>query len=416
MNILFVHQSFPGQYRHIIKALALQGGHTIVGLGVNNLSEEIPSSVVYIKYPLLRGNINDVPEFLTDMDSKIIRAESCAEAAFKLKTQGFKPDLICAHPGWGEVLFIKDVWPQIPLLCYQEFFYNAFGFDYDFDSEFQSQSFDDWRYTARLVTKNANPLLSLHYSDWNITPTQFQLSCFPSIYHSKFSVIHDGIDTSLASPNSSLKKLQLKSGATLTKEDQVITFVNRSLEPYRGCHSFIRAIPTLLERNKSSHIVVVGNQTGVSYGSGPANTTWKSIFLSEIEGSYDPSRVTFTDWLSYPDFINLLQLSACHVYLTYPFVLSWSLLEAMSIGVPIVASSTAPVKELIIHEQNGLLFDFFSTSELCEAVTRVLSDSDLSSHISNNAQTLIRTQYSLEQCIPSHLSLMQLVAQKALGY
>jgi glycosyltransferase involved in cell wall biosynthesis len=413
MRLLFIHQSFPGQYRHILRALAAQGGHQLVGLGIAELSEPIPEGVAYLRYNLSRGNTPGVHEWLLDLDSKLIRGEACASAAAQLRDQGFQPDLICAHPGWGEALFLREIWPNVPLLSYQEFFYQARGVDYDFDPELQGQP--DWRDCARLRFKNANPLLMLQASSWNVTPTQFQRSTFPQEWQSRISVIHDGIDTQLAAPDLAVAPLTLPDGTQLCPGESTITFVNRRIEPYRGCHTFIRAIPELQRRHPQARIVVVGATAGVSYGKPAPGDRWRDVFLQEIEGSYNPERVHFTGALAYGPFLQLLKLSACHVYLTYPFVLSWSLLEAMSTGLPIVGSATAPVQEVICHGENGLLVDFFSSADLADAVSTLLVDRALATRLGERARALVLEQFSLQQCVPRQLALIQLVASGALS-
>lgn len=412
MNILFIHQSFPSQYRHIIRALAAHGGHRLVGLGISALSEPLPEGVVYVRYNLTRGNTPGLHEWLLDFDSKLIRGEACANAAAQLRDQGFVPDLICAHPGWGEALFVRDVWPAAPLLCYQEFFYNVRGVDYDFDPELQGTP--DWPACARLRLKNANPLLMLQSSSWNITPTRFQRSTFPDAWQSRISVIHDGIDTQLAAPDPAVSPLTLPDGTVLTLGEATITFVNRRIEPYRGCHTFIRAIPEIQRRNPQARIVVVGATEGVSYGKPAPGDRWRDVFLEEIHGSYSPDRLHFTGPLNYGSFLQLLKLSACHVYLTYPFVLSWSLLEAMSTGLPIVGSATAPVQEVIRHGETGLLVDFFSPADLADAVSTLLNDRVLASRLGEQARQLVLDGFSLEQCVPRQLALLQLVASGVL--
>ena len=413
MNILFIHQSFPGQYRHILRALASQGKHRIVGMGIAELSEPLPNGVTYLRYGLTRGNTPGLHEWLLDVDSKLIRGEACATAASTLSANGFVPDIICAHPGWGEALFVRDVWPNVPLLCYQEFFYNARGVDYDFDPELQGVP--DWKSCARLRLKNTNPLLMLQASSWNVTPTLFQRSTFPSEWHSRISVIHDGIDTDLAAPNPSLVSFTLPDGTVLSQGDEIITFVNRRIEPYRGCHTFIRAIPQIQRLHPQARIVVIGENEGVSYGNPAPGDSWRDVFLHEIEGSFNPDRVHFCGSLPYGKYLKLLQLSRCHVYLTYPFVLSWSLLEAMSIGLAIVGSSTAPVKEVISHGHTGLLVDFFSPSALADSVSTLLTDRSLASKLGNNARQLVFDRYSLQGCVPRQLALIELVASGALS-
>ena len=411
MRILFVHQSFPAQYLHVVRALASQG-HQLVGLGIEPLTEPIPESVTYLRYGLSRGTGQDVHPWAAETEAKVIRAEACARAAHQLREQGFVPDLICAHPGWGEALFLRDVWPEAPLLSYQEFYYNARGFDYDFDPELQGPL--EWEACAKLRMKNANPLLMLEASSWNVTPTAFQRSSFPAHVRDRISVIHDGIDTSIAAPDPKAVPIQLSSGTTLASTDTIITFVNRRIEPYRGCLPFIRSIPAIQKACPEAHIVVVGGHEGTAYGKEPPTGTWLDLSLAQIQGQYDTSKVHFTGNLAYAHFLHLLKLSSCHVYLTYPFVLSWSLLEAMSTGLPIVGSSTAPVQEVIRDGINGLLVDFFSPDQLANAVTEILRNRERADSLGKAARESILANYSLERCVPRHLQLMQLVSDRVL--
>lgn len=413
MKLLFVHQGFPGQYIHILRALSSQAGHQVVGLGMEKPDLKIPKGIHYFRYGVNRSNQAGLHPWVQDIETKVIRAEACAEAAIQLRKKGFLPDLICGHPGWGELLFLKDIWPDVPLLTYQEFFYNAHGFDYDFDSEIQGQV--DWRASARIRMKTANQLLNLEISNWSITPTQFQRNTFPKAWHNCISVIHDGVDTNKACPASSPKPVSLDDGTILRPDEKIITFVNRNLEPYRGCHTFIRAIPEIQRLAPDAKIVIVGKTTGVSYGAVCPHGEWKDYFLAEITGQYDPARVVFVGNVPYETFIPLLQLSQAHVYLTYPFVLSWSLLEAMSCGCAVVGSNTAPVQEVIDNRKNGLLVDFFNPKELAEAVAEVLNNRTLADELGQSARNTVVQHYELTGCLQRQMALMDLVANRAIG-
>jgi len=415
VRILFVHQNFPGQYIHIIKRLARHGQHQMVALGINALDRGrgIPDSLNHFRYRLDRGNTQGVHPLVMETETKIIRAEGCARAAEQLKAKGFMPDLICAHPGWGESLFLKAIWPDSPLLCYQEFFYNEHGFDSNFDPEFQEER--SWQDQAKLTMKNAYLHLTLEQADWNVSPTHFQASSFPEHWRRKISVIHDGVDLREAVPNPSPLPLTLPDGTVLEKGQPIVTFVNRCLEPYRGCHTLIRSIPELQRLAPEARLVIVGQTQGVSYGAACPDGEWKDRYLAEIEGKFDPSRVHFTGTLPYSQFVPLLQLSACHIYLTYPFVMSWSLLEAMACGCAVVGSDTAPVREVIRHGHNGLLVNFFSPNDLAAAVAEVLTDRDRAVAFGAAARDTVERTYDLDACVTRQLALMDLVASRSIN-
>ena len=415
MRILFIHQNFPGQYLHIVQRLAQHGNHQLVALGINDLDKNrpIPDSLNYFRYRIERGNTSGIHPLVMETETKMIRAEGCARAAEQLKLKGFTPDVILAHPGWGEPMFLKTIWPDSPLLCYQEFFYNEHGFDSNFDAEFQEDR--SWGAQAKLIMKNAYLHLTLEQSDWNVSPTHFQASSFPPFWRQRISVIHDGVDTERAKPNPSPDPLTLPDGTVLEAGQPIVTFVNRRLEPYRGCHTFIRAIPLLQEQCPEARIVIVGETKGVSYGAACEEGEWGDRFLAEIDGRYDPSKVHFTGTLPYASFIPLLQLSACHVYLTYPFVMSWSLLEAMACGCAVVGSDTAPVREAIRHGKNGLLVDFFLPGDLATAAAELLWDRKRARAFGAAARETVQRTYELNACVSRHLALINLVASGSIG-
>ena len=413
MNYLFIHQNFPGQFCHIASELAEQG-HQVIGLGINEADKNKPlhEKVNHIRYKLHKATTKEAHHLVRETEAKTIRGEACAMACEQLKAKGFKPDVIYGHPGWGELLFIKAVWPDVPLICFQEYFYNEEGFDNNFDMEFAQER--NLLRRSSLIMKNAYLYLTLEQADWNVSPTHFQASTYPDKWKNKFSVIHDGINTKVAKPASERVSVKLKDGTKLNSGDQVVTFINRRLEPYRGCHTMIRAIPQIQKNNPKAHIVLMGAEKGTSYGASCTDGEWKDKFLKEIKGQYDPSMVHFTGSISYSQYIKLLQISSAHVYLTYPFVLSWSLMEAMAVGCPIVGSDTAPIREVIQHAYNGVLFDFFSPSDLSDSVSDLLKHKELGMYYGKNARQDILDKYNLEDCIQKQLTLIKMVQQKNL--
>lgn len=325
----------------------------------------------------------------------------------ELKKSGYYPDIIIAHPGWGESLFLKDIWPKAKLGIYCEFFYAMHGADVNFDPEFPSL---DEGEACRLRLKNLNSLLHFEGADAGLSPTYWQASTFPEPFRSKISVSHDGIDTNLIKPNPDIH-ITLNGNTKLTKKDEVITFVNRNLEPYRGYHIFMRSLPEILKNRPQARILIVGGDS-VSYGSKPKiNKSWKDIFIEEIRpkiSDRDWERVFFLGNIPYNAYIALLQVSSVHVYLTYPFVLSWSLLEAMSAGCCIVASDTAPVREVIKDDKNGLLIDFFDHKKISDTVSFLLANHEKRQVFGLAARQEAKAKYDLNTiCLSEQLKWVQ---------
>jgi len=394
MKILIVHQNFPGQFRHLIPKLVQDRRNEVVGFTMNDYQGH--ASLPMVRYQAAKGTARDVHPWVAETETKVIRGDAAFRAALKLKDQGFEPDLILAHPGWGESLFLKQVWPQAKLVIYCEFYYAQEGADVGFDPEFARNDPSD---ACRLRLKNVNNLLHFEMADAGISPTEWQKSTFPEPFRSKIEVVHDGINTSVLKPN---PDVWLKLGdRRLTREDQIITFVNRNLEPYRGYHVFMRALPAILKRHPKVRVVIVGGD-GVSYGAKPPQgKTWKQMFLDEVKSDLDLSRVHFLGHIPHAHFVSLLQLSTVHVYLTYPFVLSWSLLEAMSCGCAIVASDTKPLHEAITHEQTGMLTPFFDPAALAEQIDNLLQDSQKRQQLGLAARAAAIERYDLNTvCLP----------------
>lgn len=407
MRILFVHQNFPGQFKHLAPALSKRGHHVSA---FGTATRPPRSDLVYHTYQPVRTSSRQIHPWASDFETKVIRAEACMHAAQALARTGYVPDVIYGHPGWGELLFLRELWPQTPQIHYLEFFYRSQGQDLGFDPEFGQPSLDQ---RARLRAKNANLLLNMDSMDLGVTPTAWQFSTLPSAYQPRTHTIHDGIDTQTLVPHP-VRPTQWRRGNgqawPLHADTPVVTFVARNLEPYRGYHQFMRALPQLMRKVPKAQIMIVGGDT-VSYGASPKEGTWKQRFFSEVAQDIDTSRVHFLDRLPYSELISLLRISNAHVYLTYPFVLSWSMLEAMSLGAPIVASNTAPVRDVIEHGRNGLLFDFFDPNALADAVVHCLNEPALQRKLGAAGRQTIVERYDLQTVsLPQQLALLEAYA------
>ena len=404
MNVAFVHQNFPGQFKHLAPHLA-GAGHTVCALGIDGPG--LPG-IDLRRYKPARATSRHSHPWAQEFETKVIRGEACASAALALKNEGFTPDLIVANPGWGESLFLKDVWPQAKMLALLEFFYAAHGLDFDFDPEFYKP--DPGR-DAKLRVKNAHLLLALADMDCGLSPTEFQKSTLPLPFRDRVRVIFDGIDTNVVRPDPTASLAV--DGRTLRAGDEVLTFVNRNLEPYRGYHIFMRALPAILEARPNAAAVIVGGD-GVSYGAAaPEGKTWKQIFLDEVKDRLPLERVHFVGRLAYAEYLKVLQVSACHVYLTYPFVLGWSCIEALAAGCLVVGSRTAPVEEAIEHGKNGLLVDFFDADALAKSVVDCLAHPARYSALRAAARQSALERYDLARvCLPQQVELLMQLARQ----
>lgn len=401
MKILFVHQNFPGQYLHLARHLAGNPDNEVVFI-TQRVDGSLPG-VKKLVYKPTRSVTPNVHHYLRDTEAGILNAQAVARVALDLKKSGFIPDVMLGHNGWGEPWYLKEVFPQSPLIGYFEFFYRLEGADVGFDSS-GPPIFDTG---PRVRTKNVGNLMGLDAVDFGQCPTQWQKSRYPERYQAMLKVVHEGIDTELVAPNPHASLPIPGTDIVLTKNNEVVTYVARNLEPYRGFPYFMRSLPVILEQCPKAHVVIVGGDE-TSYGAAlPKGQTYRQKLLDELGSSLDTSRLHFMGRVPYPTFLTILQISSAHVYLTYPFVLSWSMLEAMSAGCIVLGSKTAPVEEVIRDGENGFLVDFFQPAEIAERVVDVLKDRDAFLPISKNARRTIVENYDLKSiCLPAQLRLL----------
>lgn len=388
MNIVFIHQNFPGQFRHIAKNLASDPANCVISIS----QEHAPriKGLHCVTYKPVRKTTKGIHPYIESTEAYVLNGQGVARALLVMKQKGFRPDVIFAHTGWGEALYIKDVFPDCRVVGLFEFFYRAHGADVGFDPEYPL----DLDGALRVRTRNAIHLLSLDAVDLGVTPTRWQRSVFPSEYWPKLSVVHEGVNTALKSVINN-PVLQLPDGKLLTADDQVVTYVARNLEPYRGFHIFMRSVEEISERYPKAHIVILGGDD-VSYSGRLGNgETYRQRALNEVK--IDKARVHFLGRVPYETYLNVLGISSAHVYLTVPFVLSWSMLEAMSAGCLVIGSDTSPVQEVISHGENGILVDFFSTDEISSAVGLALERPDDYSELREAGRQTIIDNYSIAQ-------------------
>ncbi|MFC3084711.1 glycosyltransferase [Tabrizicola soli] len=400
MKLLFVHQNFPAQFLHLAPEMQ-RLGHDVRAL--TDAANRNPSPV-----PLLRYDFKPAPvepqhtrlgrNYTTMSD----RGVTVARFARQLRAQGYVPDVIYGHSGWGETLFLKEVWPEARLLVFAEFYYRGEGADSGFDPEFQRRGFDQ----AMIAQGRAAHLgQALLHADRGISPTLWQADSHPPALRRLIEVIFDGVDCDRLAPDPAAR-FTLPDGRQLRRGDEVLTFVNRNLEPYRGYHIFMRALPAVLAARPQARVVIVGGD-GVSYGQPPKEGTWKDVFLDEVKDRLDLSRVHFTGKLPYDRLVDLIHVSRAHAYLTYPFVLSWSMVETLAAGTLVIGSDTAPVAEVIQDGVNGRLVDFFDVRGWSDALADALARPEAYLQMRETARQMAREQYDLRSvCLPRQVELL----------
>lgn len=415
MKILFIHPNMPGQYKHLARIMAADKNNQVVFITKEKPDVNIPN-VVKVEYRQTREVSPEMHRYLINFERAVYQGQEVWRVCKKLKQEGFTPDVICIHPGWGDGLFLKDIYHNVPILSFLEFYYRANGGDVGFVPkdyfpavvEDEATPDDD----ARVRIKNACNLFNLEICDWGITPTHWQQIQNPQLFRSKISVLHDGIDTEKVTPAKGNESLRLPNGKILTAKDEVVTYISRNFEPYRGFPTVMRAFKEILKRRPNCHIVCVGAD-GVSYGKHPpAGQTYRRMLLEELKP--DMSRLHFIGYLPYDDMLNVLRISSAHIYLTVPFVLSWSMMESMAAECLMICSRTAPVLEVAEHEKNALLVDFFDHMQTVAAVERALDpkNREQMQAIRKAARQTIIEKYDFKKLLPMHVRLIQDVAAR----
>jgi glycosyltransferase involved in cell wall biosynthesis len=409
VKFLFIHQNFPGQFLHLVRHLVAMREHEIVFITEANANAI--EGVRKVPYMKPRPASGDTHIAARELDVAARRAEIVGRTANSLKELGFTPDIIIGHQGWGEMLNLPDVYPGVPTLGYMEFYYQTDGADVVFDPEYPIDPAD----FPRIRAKNAINHIALNLSGHGVTPTRWQLSTYPDWAQKRIELMWEGVNLDLCSPDEKARHAPLKIGdMTIRRTDTLVTYVSRDLEPYRGVHTMVRALPAMLRARKNLKVVMVGGD-GVSYGApAPNGRTWREMFLKEVGDQIDVSRIVFPGRIEYATYLAMLRRSDVHVYLTYPFVASWSLREALASGCAIVGSDTEPVREFITHGRNGLLTSFFDPQDLADAVLKVVEDKRLDQKLRTGARRYAERNLSMGDYLQAYTRKIELLTGRSL--
>ncbi len=402
MKAILIHPRGPGQFLRLAPHLAARGWD--VTLLSETVDRHVPDvRIVRHRAERARRDTSALARNMAVPEHHIRVGYKVAETLDALARNEGRPDVIFGHIGWGSMLFAKDVLPTTPMLGYCEYFFRAEGGDVGFDPH-EPVTLDD---RQRLRLRNLGQLVTLDAIDASVSPTRWQRSRYPKPYRETMGLCHDGVDTVLCRPNPSAR-LKLPSGRVLRHGDPVVTYAARDLEPYRGFPQFMRAAAMVARRRPDAVFVVAGGD-GVSYGRpSPDGRSWRDIMLDET--GIDPDRVVFLGKVPHSQLLALFQISAAHVYLTYPFVLSWSVLEAMSCGAPVIGSATPPVREVLADGVNGLLADFFDPDALAGTIREALDHPERMRPLRSAARTTVMRRFALASCLQRQTSALEKLA------
>jgi glycosyltransferase involved in cell wall biosynthesis len=401
LKFLFVHQNYPGQFLHIVRHLVAANRHEVVFI-----TEPNPNEIQGVrKVPYVRPKLDSSETHIAarELDNGVKRAETVFKTAYGLKHLGYTPDIIIGHHGWGEMLNLRDVWPDSPMLGYFEFYYQHDKADVGFDPEFPADPLD----YPRIRAKNAINHVALNLGCAGQTPTQWQRSTYPDWAQPKIDLVWEGVDLEICSPDPNAHKKTLKVGdMTIRPSDKLVTYVSRDLEPYRGFHTMMRTLPDLMRARKDLKVVMVGGD-GISYGAAPRQGgTWREAMLAEVGKDIDMDRVVFPGRVPYSTYLAALRRSDAHVYLTYPFVASWSLREALAIGCPVIGGDTETVREFITHGDNGLLAPTVDSQALARTILGLLEDKILTRKLRANARAYAERRLAMADYLGSYCDLI----------
>jgi glycosyltransferase involved in cell wall biosynthesis len=374
-GVLFVHNNFPAQFRDLATTLVAAG---VPCAALGGMEAPGLAGMRLIRCPLQRGSTPGMLPLAVRAEADLIRGRGAYAAAQALRAEGFDPAVIVGHPGWGETVLLSEVFPDAKQVLFAEFFYKGRGSDIDFDPEFITPSEDT---LLNGKTKNAVLALALSDADLIVSPTPFQASLLPSVFAGRVRILHEGVDTDAIRPGPA-EPFALDNGQMIQPGTPVITHVNNKLEPLRGLHIFLRALPRLLDEVPDAQVLIVGQPQTRGYGgTAPDDLTWKELCLRGLEGRLDPAQVHFLGRVPHARMLSALKLSTAHVYYSYPFVLSWSVIEAMAAGGYVIGSDTAPLRDAIKDGVNGRLLPFFDVDALSGVLIEACRDPSASAEL-----------------------------------
>lgn len=343
MHILFLHGNYPAQFHLQARILAADPRHRVV---FATEREEVPREQIFPGLELLtlkphRPPSQAIHPYLVAHEEAVLLGQAVVRQLMTLKDQGFLPRLVVFHAGRGLGLFLRTLLPEATLVAYCEWYFKPA----DLPWLWGAAPLDS---VLRIGLRNQVLLQELVEADLAITPTDWQRRQFPTALQPRLEVVFDGVDTSFFQPADAAApaaplRLQPEGGATALEigpEAIVLSYTTRGMEPLRGFPEFMRALPGLLAAFPALQVVIAGrDRQAYSYAAPSHGGSWKEHLLAELGPFPGRERVHFTGLIPYGQLRALLQRTDLHVYLSRPYVTSWSLFQAAACGAPIAMNS-----------------------------------------------------------------------------
>ena len=390
MKYLFVHDAFPGQFIHLLRHLHGQSGGEIMAASRKGSSLDLPIEQI----------IYDMPKSATGLGARQAASALGVDLFQKLAPyakEGYRPDFILSHASSGAAMYLRDLFPDARFTSFLEWYYQ----NPPVTGAKNAQAFH--RVTAANSARNGILAAEFDVADAAYAPTRFQRSQFPAKWQHFIEVCHEGIDTNKFKPNPTAT-FEV-AGKTFSADDEIITYAARGMERTRGFPEFMKAVAEVQKQRPNTHVLIAGADRQCYDPGGRGKPGLKS--WAERKVDYDPERTHFVGLIKEPQFIKMLQVSSVHIYASIPFVLSWSCLNAMSVGVPVIASDNAPVQEVITDGENGVLLDAADTPKLVQRINEVLDDRATAQQLGAAARDTIVRRFELAACVDRQLRLVQ---------
>ena len=402
MHVLFVHRNFPAQFGHVARHLIHQRGWRCTFVSETPAGDV--DGIRKIHYKPQGGATKATHYCSRTFENGVWHAAGVYESVRALRDE-LAPDLIVGHSGFGSTLFLPELWPGVPVINYFEYFYRPHGSDLDFRPEWPAPPESFLRSRAR----NAMILLDLEYCTAGYSPTRWQHSLLPAAYAHKTRVLHDGIDTAIWHRRPDV--VRGVGSTVLPPATRLVTYVSRGFESMRGFDIFMRTAKRIYTAYPDVRFIVVGSDR-VCYGGDLAHIKEKTFREHVLnQDDYDLDKFIFPGRLPPHELAALLSASDLHIYLTVPFVLSWSMLNAMACGAVVLGSRTAPVEEFITEGRTGRLADFCDVDGLAAAALDVLRDPAAYRPLGDAAAELIRQHYSVDVLLPELVRFYEFIAR-----